>query len=189
MITGGYARVTMVISAFNFGFPSKSAGDRSPAALVEHVRLGMVDSRRNNHRWFPPTFRLYHHRRETLSSSPAMSSSSSSIVNPSDGDRKLTESPTPFSEGQWDHEIIPKTHNNRTLVLCFDGTGDKFDSDVRKPVIDTLFSHHHLHFRFMAELERRPLHITFEEGQQARPDGLLSGTSIGSPVWYDAHIL
>lgn len=25
--------------------------------------------------------------------------------------------------------IIPPTHDNRTLVLCFDGTGDQFDGD------------------------------------------------------------
>ena len=25
--------------------------------------------------------------------------------------------------------IIPPTHTNRTLVLCFDGTGDQFDAD------------------------------------------------------------
>jgi len=69
-----------------------------------------------------------------------MSSSSSSVVGLSDGDRKLTESPAPFSEGQCEHEVIPKTHNNRTLVLCFDGTGDKFDLDVRKLAIDILLS-------------------------------------------------
>jgi len=118
-----------------------------------------------------------------------MSSSSSSIVDPSDGHRKLTDSPTPFSDGQWDYEIIPKTHNNRTLVLCFDGTGDKFDSDVRKPETDTLLYYHHPHFRLMTELERRPVHITIEEGQQARADGLLSGMSTGTLVWYDADIL
>jgi hypothetical protein len=26
--------------------------------------------------------------------------------------------------------VIPKEHTNRTLVLCFDGTGDQFDDDV-----------------------------------------------------------
>jgi len=76
----------------------------------------------------------------TVEKPSAMSSSSSSMVDRSDGDRKLTESPTPFSEAQCDYEVIPKTHNNRTLVLCFDGTGDKFDSDVRKLAIDTLLS-------------------------------------------------
>ena len=25
---------------------------------------------------------------------------------------------------------VPRQHSNRTLVLCFDGTGDQFDSDV-----------------------------------------------------------
>lgn len=28
---------------------------------------------------------------------------------------------------------IPAKHDNRTLVLCFDGTGDHFDSDVGAP--------------------------------------------------------
>lgn len=28
-------------------------------------------------------------------------------------------------------EIIPKTHSRRTIVLCFDGTGDQFSEDVR----------------------------------------------------------
>ena len=28
-------------------------------------------------------------------------------------------------------EIIPLTHTNRTIVLCFDGTGDQFSEDVR----------------------------------------------------------
>ena len=27
-------------------------------------------------------------------------------------------------------EIIPPTHSNRTIVLCFDGTGDQFSEDV-----------------------------------------------------------
>lgn len=28
-------------------------------------------------------------------------------------------------------EIIPPQHDNRTIILCFDGTGDQFDEDVR----------------------------------------------------------
>ena len=56
---------------------------------------------------------------------------SSSTVNASDGERKLAESPTPLPKAQNEVEVIPTTHANRTLVLCFDGTGDKFDSDVR----------------------------------------------------------
>ena len=28
-------------------------------------------------------------------------------------------------------EIIPSRHSNRTIILCFDGTGDQFDEDVR----------------------------------------------------------
>jgi hypothetical protein len=28
-------------------------------------------------------------------------------------------------------EIIPPTHPHRTIILCFDGTGDQFSEDVR----------------------------------------------------------
>ena len=28
-------------------------------------------------------------------------------------------------------EIIPLTHTHRTIILCFDGTGDQFSEDVR----------------------------------------------------------
>jgi hypothetical protein len=31
----------------------------------------------------------------------------------------------------YDPSVIPPTHDFRTLVLCFDGTGDQFDADVR----------------------------------------------------------
>jgi hypothetical protein len=33
--------------------------------------------------------------------------------------------------GAYDDTAIPPFHNARTLVLCFDGTGDYFDADVR----------------------------------------------------------
>ena len=59
--------------------------------------------------------------------------SSPSTVDAFDTDRKLSESPTNPSKAQQEFEIIPEAHDNRTLVLCFDGTGDKFDSDVRNP--------------------------------------------------------
>lgn len=39
---------------------------------------------------------------------------------------------SPTSDGQGSHPfdaIIPPAHTRRTLVLCFDGTGDQFDSD------------------------------------------------------------
>ena len=32
-------------------------------------------------------------------------------------------------------EIIPSKHGNRTIILCFDGTGDQFDEDVRIIII------------------------------------------------------
>ncbi len=36
--------------------------------------------------------------------------------------------------GTYDSSVIPPSHEARTLVLCFDGTGDQFDSDVRANV-------------------------------------------------------
>lgn len=30
-------------------------------------------------------------------------------------------------------DVIPPVHTHRTLVLCFDGTGDQFDTDVSSP--------------------------------------------------------
>jgi hypothetical protein len=27
-------------------------------------------------------------------------------------------------------DVIPPVHTHRTIVLCFDGTGDQFDTDV-----------------------------------------------------------
>ena len=31
----------------------------------------------------------------------------------------------------YDDTVIPPSHDARTLILCFDGTGDQFDADVR----------------------------------------------------------
>jgi hypothetical protein len=41
---------------------------------------------------------------------------------------------SPGEEDKYHHdmdEIIPSKHSNRTIILCFDGTGDQFDEDVR----------------------------------------------------------
>ena len=37
--------------------------------------------------------------------------------------------------GAYDTRVIPPSHSARTLVLCFDGTGDQFDTDVRKYIL------------------------------------------------------
>ena len=61
-----------------------------------------------------------------------------------------------------------KRHNNRTLVLCFDGTGDKFDSDVRNPssllCSPTTLTQPRL--CVMTELQRCTVYITTKERQQ-----------------------
>ena len=51
-------------------------------------------------------------------------------------DKKLTSSPVATSptvalpEPQWADDVVPPSHKHRTLIVCFDGTGDKFDGDV-----------------------------------------------------------
>ncbi|KAF7436007.1 hypothetical protein PC9H_002833 [Pleurotus ostreatus] len=42
--------------------------------------------------------------------------------------RMATADHASFSDEEED-EVIPPTHDHRTLVLCFDGTGDQFDDD------------------------------------------------------------
>ena len=51
----------------------------------------------------------------------------------------MTSSPTTTSpeaprEPQWTDNVVPPTHKNRTLIVCFDGTGDKFDGDVSSAI-------------------------------------------------------
>ena len=41
---------------------------------------------------------------------------------------RVLERDEPSPDKVW----VPREHSNRTLVLCFDGTGDHFDSDVRR---------------------------------------------------------
>jgi len=50
-------------------------------------------------------------------------------------DKERTSSPSGTSpeatrEPQWADNVVPPCHKNRTLIVCFDGTGDKFDADV-----------------------------------------------------------
>jgi len=80
--------------------------------------------------------------------------------------------PEAVREPQWTDNVVPPFHKNRTLIVCFDGTGDKFDGDVslmyfqprRTKVNDGL-----------PEFQRRTIHLYVEEGQQARANGVLSG--------------
>ncbi len=65
----------------------------------------------------------------------------------------------------------------RTLVLCFDGTGDSFDADVRPH--DAVLSCVILTF-LASELERSRLVQYAQERRPERADGLLSGSSFGS---------
>ena len=40
------------------------------------------------------------------------------------------QTPPTAGPGAFDTSVIPPSHDARTLVLCFDGTGDQFDADV-----------------------------------------------------------
>ena len=55
---------------------------------------------------------------ETQMKSPMTSSS---------GDETLPSA----GPGAHDNSVLPPFHEARTLVVCFDGTGDQFDADVR----------------------------------------------------------
>ena len=42
----------------------------------------------------------------------------------------VATSPEAIHEPQWTDNVVPPTHRGRNLIVCFDGTGDKFDADV-----------------------------------------------------------
>lgn len=63
------------------------------------------------------------------SGNPSTFSSSPTVTDPVvDGTNYATSKIEPAAVP----EIIPLAHTARTLVLCFDGTGDQFDDDVSK---------------------------------------------------------
>jgi len=41
----------------------------------------------------------------------------------------IAASPDLSREPQWSDNVVPPNHKGRTLIVCFDGTGDKFDAD------------------------------------------------------------
>ena len=50
-------------------------------------------------------------------------------------DKEVASSPTGTCqeaqrEPQWTDNVVPASHKSRALIVCFDGTGDKFDADV-----------------------------------------------------------
>ena len=47
----------------------------------------------------------------------------------------------------YDATVIPPSHDARTLVLCFDGTGDQFDADVRSHFLFPGYASGHLAHR------------------------------------------
>ena len=81
-------------------------------------------------------------------------------------------SPEALDEPQWTDNVVPPKHKHRTLIVCFDGTGDKFDNDVGL-----------VHFRprrtkandGFPEFQCRSINLDVEEGQQPRANGVLPG--------------
>ncbi len=91
---------------------------------------------------------------------------------------------TPSSAHSWsselDHDIIPPYHPGapRTLVLCFDGTGDQFDRDVRVPFSAVGWRRHSRDPPSLTghpELERRQVLQPAQARRQTRADGILPG--------------
>jgi len=56
-------------------------------------------------------------------------SSRSPILDPYLGFEKVTSPGGDSEASQFIEPTVPPSHNHRTLVLCFDGTGDQFDDD------------------------------------------------------------
>ena len=63
-------------------------------------------------------------------------------------------------------EIIPIKHSNRTIVLCFDGTGDQFDEDVRIVSLSFKRNNSSLLVLIFQELQYCSVLLHAEEGQQ-----------------------
>ncbi|KAI0800499.1 hypothetical protein C8Q74DRAFT_1191585 [Fomes fomentarius] len=74
------------------------------------------------------------------SASPVISPSTSGFTSSPTRDSTFSRSSSGTSQTSLaaEHDIIPPSHPARTLVLCFDGTGDQFDADNSNVV--TFFS-------------------------------------------------
>ena len=64
-------------------------------------------------------------------------------------------------------------HQHRTLVLCFDGTGDQFDDSVREPLLVDV-----AYLTLRTELQRRELCVDAEKRQKFAAAGVLSGWAL-----------
>ena len=103
--------------------------------------------------------------------SPLSSSSDKPLIPPLTLPTNGASASLPLSTDATD-EVIPPVHTHRTIVLCFDGTGDQFDSDVSASWDTYIFC---LMSPPSAELEHYPVFLHVEEGRPLPTDGLLSG--------------
>lgn len=86
----------------------------------------------------------------------------------------ISETGTRWSERSRIWLPHPNSKRARTLVLCFDGTGDQFDSDVSFRLRSHVISRHLLMFN-VSELERRPACGHAEERRYGQATRLLPG--------------
>ena len=103
------------------------------------------------------------------SSSPPSIMSDACSISPTSSNGTL-----PCTPLDWD--VIPPTseRRRRTLVLCFDGTGDQFDTDVCVcPSTDRMSLK-----ASASELKRYLVLLHVDEGQPRGANGLLSGTDM-----------
>ena len=54
-----------------------------------------------------------------------------------------TQTPPSAGPGAYDPSVIPPAHDDRTIILCFDGTGDQFDTDVCADTCSQMFPFPH----------------------------------------------
>ena len=88
------------------------------------------------------------------------------LTDPSDSSDK-TQSPPSVGPGASDPTVIPPSHHDRTVVLCFDGTGDQFDADVRVTYVTSLFTMSSVFLInriSLVELEHRSVLFDAQEG-------------------------
>lgn len=76
------------------------------------------------------------------------------------------------------HIVGPSNHTSRIFVLCFDGTGDQFDADVRTS--HALFGHRPFYVTVALEYKRRAILRSPQKGRWESTSGLLPGLFVWS---------
>jgi hypothetical protein len=77
-----------------------------------------------------------------------------------------TQTPPSVGPGAYDDSVVPPFHGTaRTLVLCFDGTGDQFDEDVCECLLICIL---HMSLADLNPLSTRRIRISCNSSQCSR---------------------